>query len=211
MVVIHQMQKIVKDIKAMLRKKVSLDILEERIKSLSTLIEGYSILVKKSDKKIRSLKGLIEQSIFNVEFRLESHNIDLERGYLERKIRMEALCAEGHVINALMNLFDNSIWWLDYAETKNPSIFIDISDDLPGYMSIIFDDGGHAFTMSVDEIIKPFVSDKPEGMGIGLHLTHQIMESLGGKLLFPETELFEIPEKHEKGAIIALAFKKGDR
>ena len=210
-IVIHQMQKIVKDIIAMLRKKVSSDIIEDRIRSLSSLIEGYSILVRKSDKKIRSLKGLTEQSIFNVEFRLESHAIKLEPAFRERKIRMEALCSEDHVLNALMNLFDNSIWWLDYAETKEPSIFIDISDDLLGYMSIIFADNGPGFTMSVDEAIKPFVSDKPEGMGIGLHLTHQIMESLGGKLLFPELELFEIPKKYEKGAIIALAFKKGDR
>ena len=210
-VVIHQMQKIVKDIIAMLRQKVSSDVLEERIKSLATLIEGYSILVKKSDKKIRSLKGLTEQSIFNVGFRLESHEIDLNAAYRKRKTRMEALCAEGHVINALMNLFDNSIWWLEYAKTKEPSIFIDISDDLPGYMSIIFADNGPGFTMPVDEIIKPFVSDKPEGMGIGLYLTHQIMESLGGKLLFPEMELFEIPKKYEKGAIIALAFKAGGK
>jgi signal transduction histidine kinase len=209
-VVIHQMQKIVKDIKAMLRKKVSSDIIEERIRSLSSLIEGYSILVRKSDKKTRSLKGITEQGIFNVEFRLESHGIGLEAAYRERSIRMEALCSEDHVLNALMNLFDNSIWWLDYAETQNPSIFLDISDDLPGYMSIIFADNGPGFTMPVDEAIKPFVSDKPDGMGIGLHLSHQIMESLGGKLLFPEPDLFDIPGKYEKGAIIALAFKKGD-
>ena len=212
-VVIHQMQKIVKEIMAGLRKKVSLNILEEKIKSLSTLIEGYSILVKKSDKKIRSLKGLTEQSVFNVGFRLESHGIDLKIAYLKRRIRMEAFCAEGHVLNALMNLFDNSIWWFEYAETKNPSIFIDISDDLPGYMSIIFADNGPGFTMPVEEAIKPFTSDKPdgEGMGIGLHLTHQIMESLGGKLLLEGAELFEIPKKYEKGAVIVLSFKTGDR
>ncbi len=209
-VVIHQIQKIVKDIKVMLRKKASFDILEERIKSLSSLIEGYSILVKKSNKKVRSLKVLVEQSVFNENFRLESHKIDLECVYREKRIRMEALCSEGHVLNALMNLFDNSIWWLEYAQTKTPSIFIDITDDLPGYTSIIFADNGPGFTMSVDEIIKPFVSDKPEGMGIGLHLTHQIMESLGGKILFPEANLFEIPKKYKNGAIIVLAFKKGD-
>ena len=45
------MQKIVKDIMAMLRKNVPSNVIEERIRSLSTLIEGYSILVKKSDKK----------------------------------------------------------------------------------------------------------------------------------------------------------------
>jgi len=112
-----------------------------------------------------------------------------------------------------MNLFDNSIWWLEYAETKNPSIFIDISDDLPGYMSIIFADNGPGFTMPAEEAIKPFTSDKPEGegMGIGLHLTHQIMESLGGKLLLEGAELFEIPKKYEKGAVIVLSFKLGDR
>ncbi len=209
-VVIHQIEKIIKDIKKMLKKKVSFEILEERVKVLSSLVEGYSILVKKSEKKVRNLKGLIEQSIFNMEFRLDAHDIALEPAFRKRVKNLDAICSEDHVLNALMNLFDNSIWWLGYSKTKSPMIFLDLSDQLPGYVSIILADNGPGFTKPTDEIIKPFVSDKPGGMGIGLHLTHQIMESLGGKLIFPEMEIFDIPDKYEKGAKIALAFKRGD-
>jgi len=208
-IVIHQIEKIVKDIRSMLKEKTSLNILEERIKALAVLIEGYSILVKKSEKKERNLKGLVEQSIFNMEFRLKDHGIRLDPAFRKRTRNMDAICSADHVLNALMNLFDNSIWWLDYARTKNPSVYLDISAELPGYVSIVIADNGPGFSKPTDEIIKPFVSDKPGGMGIGLHLTNQIMESLGGKLLFPETEIYEIPEEYERGAIIALAFKKG--
>lgn len=210
-VVVHQIQKIIKDIMAMLRKKAAFNVLEERVKSLSAIVEGYSILVKKSEKKIRNLKGIVEQGIFNIEFRLEAHSIKLEPVFRKRIKNLDAICSVDHVINALMNIFDNSIWWLGYSKTKNRSIFIDISDELPGYISVIIADNGPGFTQPTDEIIKPFVSDKPGGTGIGLHLTNQIMESLGGKLIFPELEYYDIPEKYENGAIIALAFKKGER
>lgn len=207
--IIHQIEKIIKDIKVMLKKKVSFELLEERITTLSTLVEGYSILVKNSEKKNRNLKAIVEQTVFNMDFRLEAHEIKLDKAFLKRTESLDALCSESHVLNALMNLFDNSIWWLGYSKTKDPEIFLDISDALPGYVSIIVADNGPGFTKPTEEIIKPFVSDKPGGMGIGLNLTYQIMESLGGKLLFPEMEIFDIPAKYEKGAKIALAFKKG--
>lgn len=209
-IVIHQIEKIIKEIKAMLQKKASFEILEERVKTLSNLVEGYSILVKNSEKKIRNLKGIIEQCVFNIEFRLDAHKIQLEPLFRNKKANLDALCSEDHVLNALMNLFDNSIWWLGYSKTKHPRIFLDVSDALSGYVSIVIADNGPGFSKSTEEIVKPFVSDKPGGMGIGLHLTNQIMESLGGKLLFPELDIFEIPQRYENGAIIALAFKKGD-
>lgn len=208
--VIHQIDKIIKEIKIMLRKKASLDIVEDRVKALSALIEGYSILVKKSDKKSRCLEGIVEQSMFNMGFRFEAHNIDAYKSYHDRNKMLQAICSEGHVLSALMNLLDNSIWWLGYSKTKSPSVFVDISDQMEGYVSIVVADNGPGFTKPTDEIIKPFVSDKPGGMGIGLHLTQQIMESLGGKLIFPEMEIFDIPKKYSKGAKIALAFKRGD-
>tara|TARA_B100000941_G_C28470100_1_gene535891 strand:- start:114 stop:1448 length:1335 start_codon:yes stop_codon:yes gene_type:complete len=208
-VVIHQVEKIIKDILAMLRKKVKMDVVEGRVKTLAALIEGYSILVKQSEKKSRNLKGIAEQCIWNMKFRLDDHGIKINVAYCNKTKGLDAICSEDHVLNALMNIFDNSIWWLDYAKSKNPEIFIDISSEMPGYVSIVIADNGPGFTKPTDEIIKPFVSDKPDGMGIGLHLTHQIMESLDGQLVFPGIDIFEIPSKYRKGAIIALAFKKG--
>lgn len=208
-IVIHQIQKIIREIIAALKKKVPPEKIEAQVKTLSTLVEGYSILVKKSDIKIRNLKGLIEQSVFNVGFRLEAHGIALEPAFREKNRNTDGICSESHVMNALMNLFDNSIWWLGYSKTKNPTIFIDICDAPPGYVSIVIADNGPGFTMPTEEIVKPFVSDKPGGMGIGLYLTQQIMDSLKGTLGFPEIEDFDIPRKYERGAKIALAFRKG--
>lgn len=207
-IVIHQMEKIIKNINAALVKKADVDSIKDQVKTLSSLVEGYSILVKKSDIKKRNLKGIIENSIFNIEFRLEAHGIKLDAVFRDKTSALDAICSESHVVNALMNLFDNSIWWLGYSKIKNPTIFLDLSTDFPGYLSIVIADNGPGFSLPTDEIIKPFVSDKPGGMGIGLHLTQQIMESLKGKLLFPESEYFTIPKKYKKGAKIALAFKR---
>jgi nitrogen fixation/metabolism regulation signal transduction histidine kinase len=195
----------------MLKKKASIPVLEERVKTLSKLVEGYTILIKNSEKKLRNLKGIIDQCVFNIEFRLDAHQIKLAKGYEKKFANLEGICSEDHVLNALMNLFDNSIWWLGYSKVKAPEIFLDISDKVPGYTTIIVADNGPGFTKSTEELIKPFVTDKPGGMGIGLHLTDQIMQSLGGKLLFPDAEDINLPGRFEDGAIIALAFKKGER
>ncbi len=209
--VIHQIEKILKETMAMLKKKVPSDIIEDKVQKLSNLVEGYSLLVKSSEKKMRNLKGIVNQSIFNIQFRLDAHNIKLDPVFQSRTKGLDAVCSEDHVLNALMNLYDNSIWWLEYSRTKEPTISIDISDQLPKYVCIIVADNGPGFTLPTDEIIKPFVSNKPDGMGIGLHLTHEIMESLGGRLIFPESEDFDIPKKYSKGAKIALAFKIKER
>lgn len=210
-VVVHQVEKIIKEIREMLRMRVDARILEERVQVLSSLVEGYSILIRRSEKKPRNLAKLVEQCVFNMGFRLDAHEITLEPAFRNRAETLEAICSEDHVLNALMNLFDNSIWWLGYSRAQDPTIFVDISDELPGYASIVVADNGPGFTMPTDEVIRPFVSNKPGGMGIGLHLTHQIMESLDGELVFPEADDFNIPAKYEKGAKIALAFKRGDR
>ena len=208
-IVIHQMQKIIREIIAALKKRIPLEKIEEQVKSLSSLVEGYSVLVKKSDIKARNIKNLIEQAVFNVSFRFEAHGIEVVPEFRNRIKHLFAICSESHVMNALMNLFDNSIWWLDYARTKNPSIYIDIRDDIDGFVSIVVADNGPGFTMPTEEIVKPFVSDKPGGMGIGLHLTQQIMESLKGKLVFPDADDFDIPKEFARGAKIALAFRVG--
>ena len=203
-VVIHQMEKILKDVQSMIKQNADADLIEKRVLDLTMLVEGYSILVRNSSIKERNLKGILKQAIFNVSFRLDAHHIRIVNAF-DDKVNTDAICAENHVLNALLNIFDNSIWWLGYSKTDPAEIFLDISDAFKGYISIIIADNGPGFTKPTDEIIKPFISDKPGGMGIGLHLTHEIMKALNGKLLFPGTEIFEIPERFQKGAIIALA------
>jgi signal transduction histidine kinase len=123
---------------------------------------------------------------------------------------LDAVCTESHVVNAVMNLVDNSIWWIDFTKSNEKSVYIDISPEYKGYTTIIVADTGPGFTVATELLGEPFVTAKPdgEGMGIGLHLTKLIMESLGGKILYPDYGDFYVPEKYKNGAIVALAFKE---
>lgn len=205
--VLHQMEKIIDELKASSRSRDFGKGALEQIKLLDELIHGYSILIKNSEKQQRSLSSIVEQAIFNVSFRLESHGIKIcnECANIQDD---KAICTKNHALNVLMNLFDNAIWWLGYAKTLNPEIYISLSDCFKGYVTVVFADNGPGFTRSTQELVKPFVSDKPGGSGIGLHLSNVIMNSLGGDLKFPPADVVGVPDRFKKGAIIAILFAK---
>ena len=209
--VIHQMEKIVKNIRSMLPKKRENDeALVRQVESLAGLIRGYSILVRESERKPRDLSGIVAQSLANDEFRFEAHGIQIEEAYKARGKSM-AVCTEGHAINALLNLFDNSIWWLGYSKTKHPKIRVDLieTSQYPSAVTLVVSDNGPGFSHEpVADLVKPFITFKPNGMGIGLHLTNEIMKSLGGKLEFPMPADVEVPKEYANGATIALVFPK---
>lgn len=209
-VVIHQMEKIIKNIISMISSEASMELIGDNVVTLSNLVKGYSILVKKSEVKTRNLKGILNQCIFNTKFRLKAHGIELNDKYKLKTDMLDGICSEDHFLNCLMNVMDNSIWWLGYSKVNKPSIYIDMSNELEGYNTIVIADNGPGFTLPTEEIVQPFISDKVGGMGIGLHLVDQIMQSLGGKILFPDYDMFCIPEKYKNGAIVALAFKIKD-
>lgn len=209
-IVIHQMQKLLKNIQAGLKKNMPIQQIEEQVRELVQLVEGYSILVKNSEIKLRNLKGILEEIMFNLDFRFRSHAVSLNAAFRTRTENLDGICSKSHVMNAVMNLVDNSIWWMDYAQTRDKSIFIDITPEFEGYTTILVADNGPGFAIPTELLGKPFVTAKPEGagMGIGLHLCTQIMESLGGKILYPAWGDFYIPDEYKTGAIVALAFRK---
>lgn len=209
--VLHQIEKIIKNMKSSVKSEsIDIDIIEEDVNQLDKLVEGYSLLARNYKPELQELNQLVDQALKNDIFRFKAHKISIINKYSEKKEKYNGICSANYLMNATMNLFDNSIWWLGYAEVNNPKIFVDITDSLEGYSTIVVADNGPGFALSKDELGNPFVTAKPTGagMGIGLHLTKEIMISLKGKLIFPEPDDFDIPEEFKKGAIVALAFKK---
>lgn len=209
-IVIHQMEKIIKNVQSALKKRKCNDTIARQIESLSRLVEGYSILVKDSECASRDLSVIVEQSVFDVGFRLKAHKITIEEAYKKRGV-CNAVCAEGHAVGALLNLFDNSIWWLGYSQTCKPKIFVDIVESslYPHSMVLVVADNGPGFSHEpVQDLVKPFVTFKPNGMGIGLHLTDETMKAMGGRLEFPSPADLGVPKEYADGATIALVFPK---
>jgi phosphoglycerate-specific signal transduction histidine kinase len=140
------------------------------------------------------------------------HDIQLSDNYLFSSLT--AYLSEAEAISAIINIFDNSIFWLGYARTTPAKIDIFITDQIEGYNSIIIGDNGPGFNISADAAVKPFVSGKPfnYGMGLGLHVVKETMNELRGKLLILDKDEIELPEYMEQNktysALIALCFPK---
>lgn len=61
--------------------------------------------------------------------------------------------------------------------------------------------------MDIDELIQPYRTLKPGGMGLGLYFSNLVMETIGGKLLFPSNDDCTVPYIYS-GAIVAIIFPK---
>ena len=213
-VVIHEIEKIISELKKLVtHEKVSQKI-SQLVQHLAKLVEGYTIVIRKTSVQKWDLRKLISQAIFNMEYRFKVHKIEVTEDYKKDK-KFEVNCARNLIINSLINIMDNSIWWLEYwykqEKMKTKKIYITISKVISGYISVIIADNGPGFTLPQEEITKPFVSAKPDGMGLGLHIVDEIMKAHGGLLYFPDPDEVEIPAEFKKGAIVSLAFKEEEK
>lgn len=206
-IVIHEIEKIISELTKVVEEDKSSLRITSLTKHLSKLIDGYTGVIRFKAKKKNDLRNVIDQAIFNIEFRLKAHAVGIVDKYLEpAKKEIYAKCSDSMILGIIINIIDNSIWWLNYGNIKEKKIFVDISDHHTGYTSIVIADNGPGFTLPTEAIVKPFITNKAGGIGIGLHIAYEIMNSHGGELLFGVNN-FEIPKEFENGAIVALAFK----
>jgi len=208
-VVIHEVEKIVAELGKVVKIEKVSNRITNLIKRLSEMLDGYSDIIRSAGKKNESLISIAEQALFNNEFRLESHQVSIVKGYKTSE-DFKVKCSKNLILGSMINIIDNAIWWLEYANVKNKKIFINI-EQIDNEISLIIADNGPGFTLPTDIITRPFISGKPEGMGLGLHIASEVMQAQGGKILFPDYGDFPIPKEFADGAIIALCFNKGDK
>lgn len=205
-IVIHEVEKIISELTKVVEEDKSSSRITSLTKHLAKLIDGYTGVIRYKSKKRLDLRNVINQSIFNIEFRLKAHNVIVIDEFLRTKSEVYAKCSENLILSVITNIIDNSIWWMNYGNVKTKKLFIDISDKHTGYTSIVIADNGPGFTLPTEAVVKPFITNKSGGMGIGLHVAYEIMNSHGGELIFGENN-FEVPTEFKAGAIVSLAFK----
>jgi two-component system, LuxR family, sensor kinase FixL len=83
----------------------------------------------------------------------------------------------------LLNLLRNAMDAMDEASTERRSIVIKARRKSKHAVEISVADSGPGIASEVtDTIFEPFVTTKPLGMGMGLSISHSIVESHGGSL-----------------------------
>ncbi|UTN05637.1 ATP-binding protein [Flavobacterium bizetiae] len=214
-VVVHEVEKILFEVEKVLKTEKASDRVLKLVTHLSSLIDGYAEIIRKSSQTSENISQIIDQAIFNTEYRLMSHKVEVFKQYKSYKGNSKLKIAKNLLTGTIMNIVDNAIYWLDQKsftsiEKKEPFIkklFIDITED-ENSIYLIIADNGTGFLIPTDDITEPFVSGKPGGMGLGLHISNEIMEAQGGRMIFPNESDFEIPSEFKNGATIVLAFKK---
>jgi signal transduction histidine kinase len=207
-VVIHEIEKIISELLKVVEEAKTSERIKSLTKHLGELIQGYSALIRKRSRKTANLKKIIRDALWNIDFRLRSHKVEIIRAFEQDKgFDTSVKCTDSLIVGTIINIIDNSIWWLNSGKVQNRKIWIDITDEHPDHITILIADNGPGFTLPPEDAIKPFISSKEGGIGIGLHLAYEIMNSHGGDLLFPQADDFSIPQEFKTGAIVGLAFK----
>jgi signal transduction histidine kinase len=204
--VIHEVEKGVDELKHAVEEEHPSERIVILAKHIADLVEGFGSLMRKSGATKEKASDLIAQAIFNTQLRLKVHKI--QPTISESQGDFQVKCSRRLIIATLMNLIDNSIWWLDnkYGEEENVKrIYIGTSKELKDGPAIVVADNGPGFLDLPEYLIEPFISRKPDGMGLGLHIADQVMRVQGGRLMFPETDDLSLPAAFN-GAIVALVF-----
>lgn len=181
-------------------------------KNIEKLVRGYSAMIRKSSIASNSLSEIINTALDNYEFRFLDHGVKIITNV--GQVNYVAKLAKAQAISIVANLLDNSIYWLGYSKRSKPTIAIFVTDQIDGYYSIVVSDNGPGFNIGTDVAVKPFISGKPDGigMGIGLHIANEMMNMMGGKLMFYDKDDLDLPSEiinaDAAKAIVALCFKK---
>lgn len=210
-VVIHEIEKRIKELSQTLEvsnEDFSVTKVRALVKSIAKLVENYTVLIANEKKSKLDLKMIIEDAIFNTEFRLRAHKVELIKAF-EKAKPIKVKCSLNTLVGVLLNVFDNSIFWLDYHDVKKKKIYIDIKRYGSSEVGLIIADNGMGFALSPEDAIQPFVSMKPGGMGLGLHIVNEMVKIYDGRLVIREyKETTDIPKEFSDGAIVELIFQQ---
>jgi signal transduction histidine kinase len=209
--VIHEVEKGIEELVKAVEEDQATPRVKDLAKHLSELVEGFAFLIRRSGMSREKASALIKQARFNTELRLKVHNIeatvDIDQGDFEVK------CSRRLTVATLMNLIDNSIWWLDnkWGDLQNKKrIYIGISKEFKEGPAIVVADNGPGFIDPPEYLVQPFISRKPDGMGLGLHIAEQVMKGQEGRLGFPEVGDLSLPKGFD-GAVVALIFRSENK
>ncbi|MCD2323045.1 ATP-binding protein [Sphingomonas sp. IC-56] len=194
--------------------------IQTQAKELVRILDGFTELLRKGDRKPHSLKNLVRRVRDINKIRFRTHGVRLAAPMLEEDAPdLEPSFAFSLALGALNNLLDNAFYWMRFRwpEEDGPpparsprAVWMGISHDIAEGPAIVIADTGPGLQDDPERLTRPFFSRRPDGMGVGLYYANMVMELNGGRLAFPDREDAGVPEEFD-GAVIALVFPKPKR
>ncbi len=216
-VVFHEVERGVRALHQAISEGADMKSAARQTRDLMRLLDGFATLLRRDSKQEHSGRKLVKAARRNNLLRLRHHHVRLVCPLLEEdEPGFHSRFAFGLVLGALTNLVDNAFYWLRvrWPEVSAKSgdhqrkLYIDLSRDFDAGPAIVVADNGPGFQGDEPEnLVRPFFTRKPDGMGLGLYYTNLAMELNGGQLAFPQPGEVELPDGFD-GAVVALIFKE---
>lgn len=206
-IVFHEVEHGVRSLYQTIESSEDINLIKNHAYELVKILDSFSELLRKGEDKPFSMKKLIARTRDIVSVRLRKHKITFHCPFLEENIPdIEQKLIFRTIIGCINNIYDNSIYWLQVRWPNNideRKIYVDVRNDFYGKTAIIIADNGLGFQDEQEQVIKPFFTRRPSGMGIGLYYVNLAMEVNKGKLLILDKD--DLPEGFD-GAGVALIF-----
>jgi len=169
-------------------------------------LKDIQLLFKSSKQRRKTIK--IKEIVEKVE---RIYNRLLKKEGIETTIRelgspLMAKTTDAVLLQLLLNLFDNAVYWLQQTSTKGKQIEI-LLDGNKGQMTFS-DNGPGVDKEDIPYIFEPFYSGKGEdGRGLGLYIARQLLERNDYSIALAELR----SEKIMSGANFVVSFVAEDR
>lgn len=213
--IFHEVERGVRALRQVVSRGVNWKSAKHQAQHLNQLLDGFGSLLRRHPKRENTGRNLIEASLKYNMMRLRHHRVKVDCPLLDgTKDGFRSNLAFGMIVGVLGNLIDNALYWLrvrwpdirQFGEDSARKLYIGVSRDLGKGPAIVIADNGVGFQEDgSDQLIRPFFTRKPNGMGLGLYYANLAMELQDGQLVFPQPGDTEIPEEYD-GAVVALLF-----
>ncbi len=177
--------------------KTSLHTVSNRSKGLVNFVKAYNSLTKLPSPKFEAVRTnlLLSETAKLMHSKMVTEGVDLS--VIDDNDVLEIKCDKKLIEQLLINLIINAADAV--KEVKHPIITIQSFKDPIGNVCIQITDNGIGIAPDkIDDVFIPFYTTKPEGSGIGLSLSRQIMRMHKGRI--------EIINSDKRGTTIQLTF-----
>lgn len=215
-VVFHEVEHGVEALMTSLNRGANTKDIRQQIEHIQGLLHTFAPLLKKNPLKNIFASKIIDAALDMRKPRFRIHNIITSAPILTgEEVDFTVKVPPNLVVGALGNLLDNAIYWSRLRREKDDSVKdagILVTTDWDkktqsGLIAVV--DNGEGFSIPIEKAIEPFVTRRPEGMGLGLYYANLVMEQCGGELTLHDAEEFrdevEISSAYD-GAAVVLRF-----
>ncbi len=180
-----------------------LDVLNDTVQHLSKTIDDFRNFFKsEKEQKVFCVEHSIKKNLKLLEGMCKIYNIDI---IFERVEIFSIKNYENEFIQAILNIFYNA---KDALENKNHNkyIFMNIYQENQHAVISIKDNGGGIKEEVIGKIFEPYFTTKykSNGTGIGLYMTHQIIQDHMEGEIKVENQTFVYENQQYTGAIFTI-------